>query len=175
MLCPEILSRKSYDVKRRAMGATVAEANYQQKPIDIKGRLYSKFKTYTDVPRDDAGHPLFVCVKSYTDTADEGDDYLTHIVYGVTPVKEAYILDVLYTKAPMEETEPAVARSIHEYGVTWADIESNNGGRGFARNVKSILAEKLRNNRAAVHWFHQNKNKILLLLKIQIMQLQLIS
>jgi predicted phage terminase large subunit-like protein len=92
--------------------------------------------------------------------ADEGDDYLAHIVYGVTPAKEAYILDVLYTKAPMEDTEPAVARSIHEYGVTWADIESNNGGRGFARNVKAILTGRLGNSRASVHWFHQNKNKL---------------
>lgn len=160
MLCPDILSRKSYETKKRAMGAEVASANYQQEPMDIKGRLYSRFKTYADVPRDDAGHPLFVCVKSYTDTADEGDDYLAHIVYGVTPAKEAYILDVLYTKAPMEDTEPAVARSIHEYGVTWADIESNNGGRGFARNVKAILTGRLGNSRASVHWFHQNKNKL---------------
>ena len=53
MLCPEILSRQSYESKRRAMGAEVADANYQQTPIDIKGRLYSKFKTYTDVPRDE--------------------------------------------------------------------------------------------------------------------------
>lgn len=160
MLCPDILSRKSYDVKRRAMGAAVADANYQQKPIDIKGRLYSKFKTYTDVPRDDAGHPIFVAVKSYTDTADEGNDYLCHVVYGVTPAGDDYLLDVIYTKDPMEVTEPAVARSIVENGVTWADIESNNGGRGFSRNVKRIIQERYHYTRATVHWFHQSKNKM---------------
>ena len=160
MLCPDILSRKSYEVKRRAMGAEVADANYQQEPIDIKGRLYTHFKTYTDVPRDDAGHPLFVAVKSYTDTADTGSDNLTHIVYGVTPAKDAYVLDVIHTKEPMEITEPAVAKSIHEHGVTWADIESNNGGRGFARNVKQILINRYGNSRASVLWFHQSRNKI---------------
>ena len=160
MLCPEILSRQSYESKRRAMGAEVADANYQQTPIDIKGRLYSKFKTYTDVPRDESGHPFFIAVKSYTDTADTGSDNLTHIVYGVSPSKEAYVLDVIHTKDPMEITEPAVSRSILENGVTWADIESNNGGRGFARNVEKILREQFRSNRAVIHWFHQSQNKM---------------
>lgn len=159
MLCPEILSRKTYEVKRRAMGAEIADANYQQTPIDIKGRLYSSLKTYTDIPRDDSGHPFFIAVKSYTDTADTGSDNLSHIVYGVSPAKEAYILDVIHTKDPMEITEPAVARSIYENGVTWADIESNNGGRGFARNVEKILREQFGSNRAVIHWFHQSQNK----------------
>jgi predicted phage terminase large subunit-like protein len=59
----------------------------------------------------------------------------------------------------MEKTEPAVARSIVEHDVTWADIESNNGGRGFARNVEKIIREVYKSNRATIHWFHQNQNK----------------
>ena len=159
MLCPDILSRASYESKRKAMGAEVADANYQQNPIDIRGRLYSSFKTYTDVPRDESGHPFFIAIKSYTDTADTGLDNLSHIVYGVSPAKDAYVLEVIHTKEPMEITEPKVARSIHENGVTWADIESNNGGRGFARNVKQILVSRYGNNKASVHWFHQTQNK----------------
>ena len=159
MLCPEILSKASYESKRKAMGAEVADANYQQNPIDIKGRLYSRFKTYTDVPRDEGGHPFFIAIKSYTDTADTGSDNLSHIVYGVSPAHDAYVLDVIHTKDPMEITEPKVARSIHENGVTWADVESNNGGRGFARNVKQILTGRYGNNRAVVHWFYQSQNK----------------
>ena len=159
MLCPEILSKASYESKRKAMGSEVADANYQQNPIDIKGRLYSRFKTYTDVPRDEGGHPFFIAIKSYTDTADTGSDNLSHIVYGVSPSHDAYVLDVIHTKDPMEITEPKVARSIHDNGVTWADVESNNGGRGFARNVKQILTGRYGNNRAVVHWFYQSQNK----------------
>ena len=159
MLCPEILSKASYESKRKAMGSEVADANYQQNPIDIKGRLYSRFKTYTDVPRDESGHPFFIAIKSYTDTADTGSDNLSHIVYGVSPAHDAYVLDVIHTKDPMEITEPKVARSIHDNGVTWADVESNNGGRGFARNVKQILTGRYGNNRAVVHWFYQSQNK----------------
>lgn len=45
MLCSEVLSRKSYEAKIKAMGADIASANYQQEPIDLKGRLYTSFKT----------------------------------------------------------------------------------------------------------------------------------
>jgi len=158
MLCPEILSLESYQEKVSAMGADIASANYQQEPIDIKGRLYSSFKTYEKLPMDDKGNLLFTMVQNYTDTADTGDDYHCSIDYGVYN-REAYILNVLYTKAPMEETEPATAKMMHDDGVNLADIESNNGGRGFARSVERILKEKFQSNKTTVRWFHQSKNK----------------
>ncbi|MCL1872973.1 MAG: phage terminase large subunit [Clostridiales bacterium] len=152
MLCPEILSRASYEKKTRAMGADIAAANYQQEPIDIKGRLYSKFKTYDKLP------PHFTEIRNYTDTADTGDDYLCSIDYGVYN-GEAYALNVLYTKAPMEKTEPATAQMLHEDGVNVADIESNSGGRGFARAVERTLREEYRSNHTKIKPFHQSKNK----------------
>lgn len=158
MLCDEILSRESYDMKVRAMGEDIASANYQQVPIDIKGRLYSSFKTYTDIPRDQHGNLLFTRISAYVDTADQGDDYLCAIVYGEYNM-EAYVLDVLYTKAPMEATEPATAKMLYENEVNIATIESNNGGRGFARAVERIMREKYRTNRTKIKWFHQSKNK----------------
>ncbi|MBA9087484.1 putative phage terminase large subunit-like protein [Fontibacillus solani] len=158
MLCPEILSKRSYQAKVKAMGADIASANYQQEPIDIKGRLYSSFKTYDKIPTDASGNPLFSVIRNYTDTADTGDDYLCSINYGVYN-DEAYVLDVLYTKAPMEETEPATAKMIYEGKVNVADIESNNGGRGFGRSIERILKEKFKSNRTQINAFHQSKNK----------------
>ena len=158
MLCNEVLSKPSYEMKVRAMGVDIASANYQQEPIDVKGRLYSSFKTYTDIPRDSNGNPLFTMVRAYGDTADEGNDYLCVIVYGEYN-KEAYILDVYYTKDPMEVTEPNTAKMLYENEVNLADIESNNGGRGFARQVERILKEKYGSNKTKVRWFHQSKNK----------------
>lgn len=159
MLCEEILSRKSYDMKVKSMGLDIASANYQQEPIDIKGKLYSGFKTYIELPKDENGNLLFTSIRNYTDTADQGDDYLCSINYGIYN-GEAYVLNVLYTKAPMEETEPAVAKMLYEDNVNIADIESNNGGRGFARAVERILQEKYQSNKTRINWFHQSKNKI---------------
>lgn len=158
MLCDEILSRRSYNAKIKAMGLDIASANYQQEPIDIKGKLYTSFKTYKKLPMDEKGNLLFTSIRNYTDTADQGNDYLCSINYGVYN-GEAYVLDVLYTKDGMEITEPATAKMLHNDKVNIADIESNNGGRGFARQVERLLFEKYKSNRVQVNAFHQSKNK----------------
>lgn len=159
MLCDEVLSKKSYNSKVKAMGIDIASANYQQEPIDIKGRLYQSFKTYTDVPKDENGNPLFERIINYTDTADTGSDFLCSICAGIYK-GEGYILDVLYTKDGMEVTEPQTAKMLVKNQVGTATIESNNGGRGFARNVERELWEVYKTRRPHVEWFHQSKNKI---------------
>lgn len=158
MLCDEILSRRSYEEKVRAMGADIASANYQQEPIDLKGQLYSSFKTYDRIPVDINGNPLFTAIRNYTDTADTGSDYLCSIVYGVYN-GEAYVLDLLYTKDAMEETEPATASMLYRNDVNVADFESNNGGRGFARQVRRILQDTYKSNKTVINTFAQTKNK----------------
>ena len=154
MLCDEILSYKSAMNKKATMGAEIFNANYQQEPIDLKGRLYSSFKTYS------GELPLFKRIDNYTDTADTGDDYLCSIVYGVTFANEAYVLDILYTKESMEVTEPAEAKQLFAFGVNNSYIESNNGGRGYARSVQRILKDDYNSNRTIITPFTQSKNKI---------------
>ncbi len=101
------------------MSEEIASANYQQQPIDLKGRLYSSFKTYTDIPSDANGRPLFTHIRSYTDTADTGADYLCSIIYGEYN-HEAYVLNIYYTKASMEITEPETARRLLTHSVNLA-------------------------------------------------------
>ena len=158
MLCDDVLSYESYQEKCRAMGEDIASANYQQIPIDLKGCLYSELKTYEHVPCNEAGEPLFTQIKNYTDTADTGEDWLASITYGIYN-KEAYILDVVFTKAAMEQTEPAVADMLYRNRVNVADFESNNGGRGFARQVIRLLRDEYKSNYTKVVAFHQSKNK----------------
>ena len=151
MLCDEVLSRDSYEEKKKLMSPDIFYANYQQEPIDLKGQLYTSFKTYDTLPQ-------FEKIQSYTDTADTGSDYLCSIIYGIYQ-KEAYILDVIYTNEPMEITEPLVAKHIFEYKVNQADIESNNGGRGFSRQISHYLTNTYNTNHTVIRPFHQSKNK----------------
>jgi predicted phage terminase large subunit-like protein len=157
MLCPEILSRKDYELKTLNMNKDIVAANYQQEPIDIKGRLYTKLKTYTETPKDDKGNTLFKYILNYTDTADTGGDFLCSICYGMYE-GAYYILDVLYSKESMETTEPATAKMLTVNNVGCAIIESNNGGRGFARNVERECKE-IGNRHTNIKWFYQSKNK----------------
>lgn len=159
MLCEEVLSKKSYEDKIKAMGEDIASANYQQEPIDLKGCLYTSLKTYTSIPKDENGNCLFTSIKAYCDTADTGEDNLCNIIYGEYN-NEAYILDVYYTKEAMEVTEKEVAKRYLEHQVNRALIESNNGGRGFARSVERILKEVFGSNKTKIDWFHQSQNKI---------------
>nr|DAM54759.1 MAG TPA: Terminase [Caudoviricetes sp.] len=153
MLCDEILSYKSFLSKAKAMGPEIASANYQQEPIDIKGRLYNEFKTYVDLPKE-----KIVKIAAYCDTADTGEDFLCNIIYADCK-DSAYILDIIYTKEAMEITEPLVAEAYKKFNVNVADIESNNGGRAFARNIERITRDK-GNYKTVVKWFHQSGNKI---------------
>lgn len=147
------LSLEDFEFKTKNMAKEIVYANYQQEPIDIKGRLYSEFKTYVDLPKE-----KIVKIASYCDTADTGDDFLCNIIYADCK-DSAYILDVIYTKEAMEITEPLVAEAYKKFNVNVADIESNNGGRAFARNIERITRDK-GNYKTVIKWFHQSGNKI---------------
>ena len=157
MLCDDILNYESYNIKTKTMSPEIALANYQQEPIDLKGTLYKSFKTYDEIPKDMFGNYKFTEIKSYCDTADTGDDYLCNIIYGVLN-REAYILDVYYTKNHMEITEKEVAKRLTEFKVNSALVEGNNGGRGFARQVERNMRE-LGNHKTIIRTFHQTNNK----------------
>lgn len=152
MLCPSLLSYETYQDKARKTSAPIMNANYQQQPVDIEGRLYTSFETYDHLPDH------FDRIISYTDTADEGKDYLCSIVAGERELR-AYALDVIYTPKPMEQTEPMVARQLHFNGVTYARVESNNGGKGFARAVQNLLWTLFNVRKPYIEWFHQSENK----------------
>ena len=147
------LSLEDFEFKTKNMSKEIVYANYQQEPIDIKGRLYSEFKTYVDLPKE-----KIVKISAYCDTADTGEDFLCNIIYADCK-DSAYILDIIYTKEAMEITEPMVAEAYKKFNVNVADIESNNGGRAFARNIERITRDK-GNYKTVVKWFHQSGNKI---------------
>lgn len=159
MLCPSLLSFKSYMSKKRLTSLEIMLANFQQEPIDVQGRLYTSFKTYTEIPRDEKGKAVFNRIIAYVDTADTGADWLCAIAAGEY-MGEAYVLDVYYSSKGMEITEPETAKMLVINNVNEARIESNNGGRGFARNVEKIIWEKYRTRKVVIKWFHQSENKI---------------
>ena len=146
-LWPEQQSRDLLLTKRR-LDPVRFECMYQGRPSTEGGLLYaSGFATYDALPTD------IVRRGNYTDTADMGDDYLCSMSYAVDSDGVIYILDVVYSREPMEVTEEIVAAMLKATDVRQALIESNNGGRGFARSVQKLCP------RVKVEWFHQGANK----------------
>ena len=153
LYCEDILPRESFERLRESMDSNIFEANYYQKPLDVEGRLFDTLKTYDTLPDGTEG------VIAYCDTADEGSDYLACIV-GAIKDGEGYITDIYFTQDNMQITEPATADLLVRNKVTNAKIESNNGGKGFARNVERIVWEKYHTKQVNITWFHQTENKM---------------
>ncbi len=151
MLCDDILNKESYELKVKEMNPDIAEANYNQKLIDMKNRLYGEFKVWEDLPK-------YAKKYNITDTADTGSDFLCSINY-IVYEDEAYITELLFTNEPMEITEVKTAELLFNNGVNISQIESNNGGRGFARNVDRIIKDNYNSNRVVINTKTQTKNK----------------
>lgn len=138
--------------KLRKTNSYVFGTQYMQDPQPKEGLMYGKFKTYGIIPVTKRA-----IKKNYTDTADTGKDYLCSIDYVETEIGNFFI-NVLYTQKPMEYTEPSTAEMMAKDEVAISNIESNNGGRGFARNVESQL-RLMGNDSIKVNTFHQADNK----------------
>lgn len=135
MLCESILNKSDYLLKTQEMNPDIIEANYNQKPIDVTGRLFSQFSEWEALPE------AIPKKRNYTDTADKGTDWLCSVDY-IDVGDDVYITDVYMSDEGMEVTEPAVADMLQADEVDEAEFESNNGGRGFARNIERILKER---------------------------------
>lgn len=143
--------------KMREINPVVFDTQYMQDPTPREGLMYAEgFKTYKreELPVGSKASQRW----NYTDTADTGADDLCSICFINTP-EYVYVTDVLFTDAPMEVTEPQNADMLNRNQTTEALIESNNGGRGYARNIKRILRTELRNFRCAIRTFTQTENK----------------
>jgi predicted phage terminase large subunit-like protein len=132
--------------------AAVFESQHLQNPKPREGLLYKKLREYSAIP------PGTWQTKAVCDTADTGDDFLCNIVYVSTPAAY-YVIDVYYTQEGMETTEGETAIMLTKNKVATAKIESNNGGRGFARNVERICRTDLGNRHTTIDWYHQSDNK----------------
>lgn len=133
---------------KRRLDPLQFEAMYQGHPSSREGLLYGpNFAVYDDLPRE------IVRRASYTDTADTGDDYLCSLCYVVDADGVIYVTDGVYTQQPMEVTEPLVAEMLVRSDTRQAAVESNNGGRGFARAVQALAPG------VPIEWFHQSGSK----------------
>ena len=134
--------------QKRQLDTLRFECMYQGHPSSREGLLYGgSLVEYEALPRD------IVRYANYTDTADTGDDYLCSICYAVDTDGTIYICDAVYSREPMEVTELEVAEMLCRNRTRIAAIESNNGGRGFARAVQRLAPT------TKVEWFHQSGNK----------------
>jgi predicted phage terminase large subunit-like protein len=135
MLNPNILPYDKWLRIKQTIGENIANANYNQEPADLVGRLYGAFQTYKELPKGER------YVKSLCDPADGGTDYLASVVY-VVHDKKAFVLDMLLTQQPVDESEKMIVNQVLTFGVDEWIYEKNFGGKTFGKNVKRALEDK---------------------------------
>jgi predicted phage terminase large subunit-like protein len=134
--CPDVHTTEYYRDLRAETDQSIWAAEYMQEPIEAKGLLFPKselmyFKR-ADLKGEPDGH-IGAC-----DVADKGDDDLS-APFGDIYGDKVFITDVVFTKDPVEVTEPRLAQMIIDTGCDKIRIESNNGGRIFAKDVRAII------------------------------------
>ena len=128
--------RALLEAKRR-LDPLQFESMYQGHPSSREGLLYGlNFAEYDQLPHE------IVRRANYTDTADTGDDYLCSLSYAVDADGVVYITDAVYSREPMEVTEPLVAGMLLRSDTRQAAVSLQ------------ALAPSVR-----IEWFHQGANK----------------
>lgn len=153
-------SKHSYAnlISQRNLDPIQFDCLYQGEPESREGLLYGiDWKTYKNI--EDFG--ISVGKGNYTDTADTGKDDLCSICYDKVRGTDQdgkrcfYLLitDILLTDKPMEDTTVMLPMMLNRTMTRYCNIESNNGGHGFALLVRP----RVRN--CHIKWFHQSQNK----------------
>ena len=145
--CPSVMTTAEYLNKRSKTPPEIWLAEYQQQPIDLKGRLFTAIDTITldeffkrvkIDPNDQKNQGRkdlidgYVC---YIDVADEGKDY-TAAAIGAIVGNRVYIVDYLFTRDNTDIAIPLAAAMLEKYGVQYCRVESNSMGAMFARNLQ---------------------------------------
>ncbi|MFI3298297.1 MAG: phage terminase large subunit [Rikenellaceae bacterium] len=134
-------------LQKKKLDPVAFEALYQGNPTPNEGLLYGKFLEYESLPNTTKR-------AGYIDTADSGDDYLCAIAYQVDKNDNIYITEVVYSAEPMEITEKLCTQMLEDSNTQICYVESNNGGRGFARVLQRNLP------RCRIESFFQSANKV---------------
>lgn len=133
-------------LRQKELDPVQFECLFQGNPISAAGFLYHDFKTYVST----ADFGTVVRRGSYTDVADEGDDFLCSIAYDVVKsdntifnektkkvenIMFVLVRDIIFTQENTEITEITVPEMLNRNGTQCNYIESNNGGESFYKNV----------------------------------------
>lgn len=153
--CEEVHTTEYYRDLRSETEESIWSAEYMQEPIEAVGLLFPKselnrFKL-SDIEGKQPDGVIGAC-----DVADEGDDDFCGPFAKVFGTKY-FITDVLFTKDNVEITEPNLVSMILNIRCDNIRIESNNGGRLFALNVRRAV--KAKNEKCIVQAMPTTSNK----------------
>lgn len=150
--CESVMTTQEYLDKRNKTAKEIWLAEYQQEPIDLKGRLFAELNTITALDFERIKDQLEGCI-AYVDVSDQGNDYTALAVAGIIKDK-VYIVDYLFSKDNTDITIPQAVAMLNKWNCSYCRIESNSMGAMFSREVSRKV------NNTKILQVHNTQNKI---------------
>lgn len=150
--CESVMTTEEYLDKRNKTAKEIWLAEYQQEPIDLKGRLFAELNTITASDFERIKDQLEGCI-AYIDVSDQGNDYTALAVAGIIKDK-VYIVDYLFSKDNTDVTIPQAVAMLNKWNASYCRIESNSMGAMFSREVSRQV------NNTKILQVHNTQNKI---------------
>lgn len=139
--CDDVMSTEQYNDIKDRINPDIWIAEYQQEPVDMKGRLFSDIKILSqdefEFIKDEIKTTL-----AYIDVADQGADYTAMAIAGVVGNK-IYIVDYLFSRDNTDITIPLCAEKLDKWNTQYCRVESNSMGAMFSRNLDKMIKGKV--------------------------------
>ena len=132
--CESVMTTAEYHDKRNKTAKEIWLAEYQQQPVDIKGRMFADLDTIKEIDFRQIVKRLEGCV-AYVDVSDQGKDYTAVAIAGIIK-DQVYVLDYLFTKENTDVTIPLTASLLDKWKVSYCRVESNSMGAMFSRELQ---------------------------------------
>ena len=139
--CTDVMTTEEYLTKKKRTDPSIWAAEYQQEPVDIKGRLFSDLKFISSTDLNSIKDKIEGCI-GYIDVADQGADYTAMAILAVIN-KDFYLVDYVFNKSNTDVTLPLIVAKLNEWKVTYCRVESNSMGAMFARQIQKEVKTKI--------------------------------
>jgi len=151
--CEDVLTTAEYIEKKKRTAPEIWEAEYQQQPVDMKGRLFNNlnFLTKEEFAEITKSNPIEGCL-GYVDVSDQGADYTSVAICAIIK-KQLFIVDYLMTRDNTDITIPQTAAMLDKWNVSYCRVESNAMGAMFSRQLQL-------QTRTKILQVHNTQNKI---------------
>lgn len=144
--CEAVMTTEEYTEKQKRTAPEIWQAEYQQQPVDIKGRLFNSLREISEETLNEIiqankteTNPLgFEGCVGYIDVADQGADYTALAICAIVK-NEMFIVDYLFTRENTDVTLPLCAEKLNRWGVSYVRVESNSMGAMFSRQLQTLL------------------------------------
>jgi predicted phage terminase large subunit-like protein len=135
--CEAVMTTEEYLEKRKRTDPAIWMAEYQQQPVDLKGRLFNNLKLIDTFDRTKIEGTI-----AYVDVADQGADYTACAVLAVVD-KHLVVVDYVFSKANTDITLPIIAEKLKKWNATYCRVESNSMGAMFSRHLQRMVTTKI--------------------------------